>query len=188
VITGVLLARAVVAVVGMLVLGGCSAPEPAPAPAIIVPSPPPLSPSPMSSHVASTGAEQERILDEYRRLWREVIPAAAAAKPSERREILESAMVDPALSEHLAWLIKLDRAGQRSVGRSEPIGEVIRRHGNTAVVTGCLNSANVATVEVPSGRYVSRGLAQEVVVVTYVRGDDTAWRVSGWKFPKDPRC
>jgi hypothetical protein len=195
VIIGLPLASAVAGAVIVLVLGGCSTsaatPEGTPTPAVPVGSTSAsasASPTAVSSQIASTGTAEEEILAEYRRLWRQVIPAAAAAKPADRRALLEPVLMDPALSEHLAWLIKLDRAGQKSVGRSEPLAEVIQRQGDTAVVKGCLDSSNVATVEVESGTYVGRGLPHEIVVVTFERADDGKWRVSGWKFPKDPRC
>jgi hypothetical protein len=193
VIIGLPLASAVAGALIVLVLGGCSTshatPEGTPTPAVPVTSTSvSASPTAVSSQVASTGTAEEEILAEYRRLWRQVIPAAAAAKPADRRALLAPVMMDPALSEHLAWLIKLDRAGQKSVGRSEPLTEVIQRQGDTAVVKGCLDSSNVATVEVESGAYVGRGLPHEVVVVTFERADDGKWRISGWKFPKDPRC
>jgi DNA helicase TIP49 (TBP-interacting protein) len=131
---------------------------------------------------------EEQILSVYRKFWVEALPSAYAAERAARRAILEPVMVDPALSEWLVSMVKLDRAGQQRVGQAVLLTQKAERKGNVAVVKGCLDTYNVGKIDVESGRFLGRGLRREAVRVWLVRSDDGAWRVSGTLILKDPRC
>ncbi|HEY0485321.1 MAG TPA: hypothetical protein VGD72_03615 [Mycobacteriales bacterium] len=177
----------VAAVVGTLALLGLPAcggsPTPTPTPARRIPT---GEPSP--SRVAADDTVEKRILARYRALWTDVLPAAAAAPPADRRRILAAAMTEPALSATLAWILALDRAGQRVYGHALPVAELVQQEGGAALVRGCLDSSRVGKADARTGNVLSRGLAREAVLVTLKRDADGVWRVYGTYFPKDPRC
>jgi hypothetical protein len=138
--------------------------------------------------VSAGGTAQEQILARYRAFWTEVLPAAAAAEPADRRDVLADAMAEPALSATLAWIVTLDRAGQKVYGHAVPVAQLVERKGDTALAKGCLDSSRVGKADAETGKVLSRGLGREAVLVTMKRDADGVWRVYGTYFPKDPRC
>lgn len=136
----------------------------------------------------SSGPDQLHILTLYRRYWTEVLPAAAAAPAGERRAILDKIMVEPGTSALLALLLRLDRAGRRFYGQATLITQVVEQQGATALVRGCINSYGLAQQETATGKFISRGVPREAVLMTFQRTSDGGWRVYGTYFPKDPRC
>ena len=175
----------------MLVVTGCSGAATRPgvsAPPLASAAPVLTAPSPQSSQVSSVDKVEEQVLSVYRKFWVEALPAAYAAKRAERRAILEPVMVDPALSDWLVSMVRLDRAGQKRVGQAVLLTQDVTRRGNVAVVKGCLDTYNVGKMEVKTHRFVSRGVRRDAVRVWLLRSDDGAWRVSVTMLPKDPRC
>jgi hypothetical protein len=174
------------AAVGALVLlaltacGGSPSSAPSPVPSATA--------EPQPAQVSSGDTAEEQIVARYREFWTEVLPAAAAAEPAARRESLADTLMEPALSTTLAWLVKLDRAGQEVYGHAVPVAELVEHKGDTALVKGCLDSSRVGKADAETGKVLSRGLDREAVLVTMKRDGGAEWRVYGTYFPRDPRC
>jgi hypothetical protein len=156
--------------------------------------PPVLSPTP-SSPAASiaptgspTGTVEEQILAQYRRFWTDVLPTAEAAAPSQRKSILATVAMEPALSFFVDGIAELDRAGQRGYGHAVPVTETLKRRGGTALVTGCLDGSQAGRRDGASGRILTRGAKSEVVLVTLKVGDDKLWRIYQTGFPETAKC
>ncbi|HEV7824765.1 MAG TPA: hypothetical protein VGP02_07655 [Mycobacteriales bacterium] len=173
---------------GALALLGLAACGGSPPSALPTPPVPTAAPVPGPSQVSAGDTAEEQILARYRAFWTEVLPAAAAAKPEDRREVLADAMMEPALSTTLAWIVKLDRAGQKVYGHAVPVAQFVEQEGDTALAKGCLDSSRVGKADAETGKVLSQGLTREAVLVTLKRGGDGVWRVYGTYFPKDPRC
>jgi hypothetical protein len=172
------------ALLGLTACGGSDAPTPAPG----LPSANGGASVPRPAQVASDGSAEEQILAQYTAFWTDVLPRAAAAAPAHRREILAAAMTEPALSSTLAWILKLDRAGQEVYGHAVPVAQLVEQRDGTALAKGCLDSSKVGKADAKTGKILSHGLTREAVLVTMKFDPDGVWRVYGTYFPKDPRC
>jgi hypothetical protein len=151
-------------------------------------------PVPSSAAVSVTprpspsGTVEEQILAQYRRFWTEALPAAEAAPPSRRTEILAAVVMEPALSYFVRGIAELDRVGERAYGHAVPVRETVKRRGSTALVTGCLDGSQAGRREAASGRILSRGVEREAVLVTLRAGSDEVWRVFQTGFPETSKC
>jgi hypothetical protein len=172
--------RRIVAVAGaVVVLGvaGCSGNQKGPV------DPPVPSPT-----VRATGTLEEQILGQYRRFWTESLPAAEAADPTQRKEILAPVVMEPALSFLVEGIRQLDGTGQKLYGHAVPIGETVKRGRGIALVTGCLDSSHAGKKDANSGRILTRGSDREFALVTLKVGSDSVWRVYQTGLPEGRRC
>ncbi|HEY0357970.1 MAG TPA: hypothetical protein VGD11_05280 [Mycobacteriales bacterium] len=142
---------------------------------------------PAAEPTKSVSAE-DQILGQYRRLWTETLPQATAADAKARKQILAVTLAEPALSRALTGLKTLDENGRTQYGKDVPLSQSVRRTGNTAVVSGCLDSSKAGAVDRATGRKINRGPATNPVTVTLTKGPDGVWRVSNTVFGNSKKC
>lgn len=152
----------------LLVLPACSG-KPAPAP-------------------ETSATIEKQVLGQYRKLWAETLPAATSAAAAQRKDILSATLTDPELSRAVQRLAALDRSGRKSYGNDVPLRQTVVLRGDTAVVTGCLDSSQSGLADAGTGRKLTRGVATNPVSVTFERGSDGVWRVTQTQFPGTRRC
>jgi hypothetical protein len=140
------------------------------------------------TNASPSGTVEEQILAQYRRFWTESLPAAHDASPQDRKAILATTVMEPALSFIVDGIAEMDRAGEKGYGYPIPVRETIKRHGSTALTTGCLDSSHAGTADARSGRILTKGPDSEAVLVTLKRSADGIWRVYETGFPEDSRC
>ncbi|HEY0485320.1 MAG TPA: hypothetical protein VGD72_03610 [Mycobacteriales bacterium] len=137
---------------------------------------------------AQSASTETQILDQYRKLWSETLPAAMSAAPGERKDILSTTLTDPELGNALDRLAAMDRRGRRAYGSDVPLRQTVTLTGATAVVTGCLDSSQSGIADSKTGRKLTRGVATNPVSVTFHRGKDGVWRASETRFPGTRTC
>jgi hypothetical protein len=139
--------------------------------------------------VSPSGTAEEQILAQYRRFWTDSLPSAQAASDANTRSrLLAPTVMEPALSLLVEGMAGLDRKGKRAYGYDIPLREVIERKGDTALVTGCLDSSHTGVKEDRTGRKLTVGVPTNPVFVTLKRASDRIWRVYGTQFPGGRRC
>lgn len=141
------------------------------------------SPSPSASLT-----DEQQILAQYRKFWTEALPKAFAAVPSARRSVLTSATMDPELSVLLQNMAIQDNAGERGYGSSIPLRQTVETNASVSLVRGCLDSRDAGVLSVKTGKKLTRGPAQNPVLVNLKRGSDRVWRVSFVSYPGGSKC
>jgi hypothetical protein len=136
----------------------------------------------------SSATVEKQVLGQYRTLWTETLPAAMAATPGKRKAILATTLTDPELSRAVQRLAALDEKGQESYGGDVPLRQTVELKGDTAVVTGCLDSSRSGLADSETGRKLTKGVETNPVSVTFRRGSDGVWRVSQTRFPGTRSC
>jgi hypothetical protein len=178
--------RIVVVAGAVVVLGasGCTSDGTGP-----VDPPAPSSAASVTPTPSPSGTAEEQILAQYRRFWTEALPAAQAASDARNRSrILEAVVMEPALHLLVGGMAMLDREGRKPYGRDIPLHEVVERQGDTALVTGCLDSSHAGVADRATGEKLTVGVPNNPVFVTLKRDHDAVWRVFGTRFPGGRRC
>jgi hypothetical protein len=125
----------------------------------------------------------ERVLEDYRKHWAEVVAAHAAGDPALK---LADHAVNPRLSEVQQQIIDDNEAGKVTKGEPKILGaEVDSRDDGRAKVTSCLDSATWRYHDAESGRPLEELSKQRYVATATLLLKQATWKVSNIELQED---
>jgi hypothetical protein len=131
---------------------------------------------------------EQQIVQQYRRLLTQTIPAASVAKPAARRSILTQTLMEPALTQALTRMARYDRLGQRPYGHDKLLRQTVQVKGTTAIVAGCVDESGTGVADGRTGRKLTVGGKTQPMVVRFQQGKDGVWRASAANSPFTTHC
>jgi hypothetical protein len=151
---------------------------------LTVPSTAPSAPAPASLSAAE--AEKQAILVQYQRFFQvgdslDQVPAA------ERPALFAQVAVDPSYSRTLSGVAETELRGEVGYGEIVTSPEIVSVADGTAIIRDCQDSTG-SGLQKTDGTKVTRGVKDDLVTVTMLRGADGVWRVSRADYDQTGGC